>query len=122
LQSAEHLGCGDGTLPENARLEAGQVHDSRRRAWHLAAVESGCGAGANLLRHVLEAAGIGAAGEVGARRDDGADARDDLSRGARQIRDADAERVGIRAREPVEPVRRVRDDERQRSRQQVPDT
>ena len=87
------------SLAQDARLGAGEVEHGRRHAGQLAAVDLGRAAGADLRRDVVEAARVGPAVAVGARRRHRADRRDDARR-----------------RRPAAPARGRRSSRRRRAR------
>ena len=83
----------------------------------LAAVDQRRGA-ADLGRDVLERPRLRAAVQVRARGHDRADRGEHFGAGAGELRDAHADRLGRRARQPAEALLRVRQHERVRPRQQ----
>src|SRR5581483_9096031 len=77
-------------LTENDWLVAAEVDDRRRHAGQLACVDYRATRGADLLRNLLDAAGVRAAGEVRARRRHDADLAHNLGCLRRQVGDAHA--------------------------------
>src|SRR5918994_3609260 len=106
---AESLCGGHSALPEDPRIRAGEVEHRGRRARQLSHVERGGSAAEDLGRDLVDTSRIRVAVQVGARRRDGADAREELGGHPRDLRDANSDRPC--SAEPREAIRRIRDDE-----------
>src|SRR6266542_3904195 len=94
LDAGEGLAGRHGALAQDLRLRPGEVDYRGRPSRELSPVDDRTAAGADLLGHLVEAARIGAAVKVRARRSHAAELCDHLGRLAWQLREADATRVG----------------------------
>src|SRR4029077_7362223 len=116
--SAQSLGRGHGSLPEDPRLGAGEIDHGGRRTGQLAAVEDSSGIAADLLRYLVQPPGIGLAGTVRARRDEHCDRSQHLGARAAKVWDPHTDRVWGTAAQPGQATRGIPHDQIQRPGQQ----